>query len=216
MKIDILCSSEDHPVNAWLFGWASSLSDVHHVSILRDKTQLGTGDILFLVSCTEMIPSDLRACYGYCIVLHASDLPKGRGWSPHVWAVLEGADRITVSAITAEDRIDSGDVWAKTDFEVSPSALHDEINTSLFEAELRLMDRVIEMIEKNETPQPQSDDQATYYSRRTPLDSEIDPDRPISEQFDKIRISDPERYPAYFRIRGAVFEISLRKVQDHD
>ena len=216
MKIDLLCSSENHPINPWLVTWAGERARDHEVRILRRKDQLKPGKILFLISCIEMIPAELRALYGHCVVLHASDLPRGRGWSPHVWAILEGATTITVSAITADDRIDSGDIWAKKRFYVAPNELYDEINDSLFETEVTLLDQVIGMVENGDAPHPQPDEEATYYPRRTPWDSELNPNLSIAEQFDKIRISDPDRYPAFFELHGAVFSISLRKVQSNE
>ena len=216
MKIDLLCSSEDHPINPWLIAWAGERTQHHEVGLLRRKDQLKSGDVLFLISCTELIPADLRALYRHCVVLHASDLPRGRGWSPHVWAILEGATTITVSAINAEDRIDSGDIWAKKSFFVAPHELYDEINESLFETEIALLDQVMEMIGNGDSPSLQPDEEGTYYLRRKPQDSELDPDLSIAEQFDKIRISDPDRYPAFFELHGALFEISLKKVQSNE
>ena len=213
MKIDLLCSSEDHPINPRLVVWAEKRVRDHEVKILRRKDQLKSGDVLFLISCTEMIPAELRALYRHCVVLHASDLPKGRGWSPHVWAILEGAETITVSAINAENRVDSGDIWAKKSFDVAPHELYDEINASLFKTEIALLDQVIGMVENGDTPKPQPDAEATYYPRRTPRDSKLDPSLTIAEQFDKIRISDTGRYPAFFEMHGAVFSVSLRKVK---
>ena len=113
MKIDLLCSSSDHPINAWLATWTSERSVLHDVRILRHSTELAGGDILFLVSCAELISAKLLALYRHCIVLHASDLPIGRGWSPHVWELLGGASEITVCAIKAEEQLDTGDIWAK-------------------------------------------------------------------------------------------------------
>ncbi|MCL1630049.1 MULTISPECIES: formyltransferase family protein [Roseinatronobacter] len=216
MKIDLLCSSQDHPINPWLVRWREERAQQHEIRIVRSRDQLKSGDILFLISCAEMIPEKLRTLYGNCVVLHASDLPKGRGWSPHVWAILEGARIITVSAINAEDRVDSGDIWAKKTFNVAPNELYNEINASLFEAEITLMDQVIRMVENSDAPHPQPDEEATYYPRRTPRDSKLDPSLSIAEQFDKIRVSDPNRFPAFFEMHGTVFSIKLTRVESDD
>jgi methionyl-tRNA formyltransferase len=216
VKIDLLCSSQDHPINPWLERWSEGHARQHEIKIVRRSDQLKSGDILFLISCAEMIPKKIRTQYECCIVLHASDLPKGRGWSPHVWAILEGARTLTVSAINAEDRVDSGDIWAKKTFNVAPNELYNEINASLFETEITLMDQVIQMVENNDAPQPQPDEEATYYPRRTPRDSELDPGLSIAEQFDKLRVSDPNRFPAFFKMHGAVFHINLTKVESDD
>lgn len=213
MKIDVLCSNEDHPINVWLKAWARENENEHELTLLRRKEQLTFGDILFMVSCTEIIPKHLRDLYGRCVVLHASDLPKGRGWSPHIWSILQGMMTITVSAINAEDQIDSGAVWAKKSFEVARHELYDEINTSLFKAEIALLNHVIDMVQCGELPRAQPNEEASYFPRRTPTDSEIDPNISIAEQFDRIRVCDPERYPAYFRINGHAYTVYLKKVQ---
>jgi methionyl-tRNA formyltransferase len=53
---------------------------------------------------------------------------------------------------------------------------------------------------------------ASHWPRRRPEDSEIDPDKPIREVFDVIRVADPKRYPAFFRLNGHVYAIALKKV----
>jgi methionyl-tRNA formyltransferase len=54
-----------------------------------------------------------RAKYDSSLVLHASDLPAGRGWSPHIWAITNGAESVTLSLLEAEDQVDSGRIWKK-------------------------------------------------------------------------------------------------------
>ena len=213
MKIDLLCSSENHPINPWLKEWAKRHETQHIVRLLHNKNHLQSGDILFLISCTEVISKQLRNSYRSSIVLHASNLPNGRGWSPHIWQILNGARTITVSAINAEDKIDSGDIWAKKTFNVAPDELHDEINLSLFQTELSLLDQVVEMVEKGHQPHPQPDEEATYFPRRTPDDSRIDPYRSIADQFNKIRISDPSRFPAFFELHGSIYTLNVKKVE---
>lgn len=213
MKIDLLCSSPDHPVIPWLEAWRGQQASSDTVVLLHEADQLAGGDVLFLISCTEIIAPERRNLYRHVVVLHASDLPKGRGWSPHVWAIIEGARAITVSAIDAAGKVDCGDVWAKRNFDVAPHALYDEINVALFDTELKLMDDVVGMVRRGERPVPQPAIEPTYHRRRTPADSEIDPDSSIAQQFDRMRVCDPERYPAFFHMHGHVYEIRLRKVK---
>ena len=42
---------------------------------------------LFLLSCSKKL-KNLKA-YDHNIVIHANDLPRGKGWSPLTWQVLE-------------------------------------------------------------------------------------------------------------------------------
>ncbi|MHA7834814.1 MAG: formyltransferase family protein, partial [Algiphilus sp.] len=147
----------------------------HDTALVCDKSHLRGGDVLFLISCSQIIRRKERERYAHALVIHASDLPKGRGWSPHIWAVLEGADELVVSLLSAEDSVDSGDIWEKQNVAIPKHYLYDEINAALFEVEIKLMDKALEMIDEGGRPAPQSFDEISYYPRRTPEDGEIDP-----------------------------------------
>jgi len=215
MNITILCSSEEHPVNVMLTVWADRQREYgHSVDVVRKKSELMEGELLFLISCSEIINSNDRKRYSKVLVIHASDLPSGRGWSPHVWSILNGCECITVSLLEAEDEVDTGDVWKKISMDVDKSALYDEINAKLFEVEEQLMDFAVQNF-YTISPSRQSDEiETSYYPKRTPDDSLIDPEKSIAEQFDQIRVCDPERFPAFFYHLGNKYTLQLKKVRD--
>lgn len=219
MKIDILCTDERHPVNRYLERWVQAWAGDHDLALVRRRVALLGGDILFLVSCSELIPESLRRLYRATLVLHASDLPAGRGWSPHIWELVGGAEKITVSLLEADDPVDSGRIWKKIVVPISRDALWDEINDALFRAEIELMDCAVSKFDAIEPVAQTTDIAPSYYRRRTPEDSKIDPDQSIAEQFDRIRVCDPERYPAYFELRGCRYKLTVEKMderKDHD
>lgn len=149
-------------------------------------------------------------------MIHASNLPEGRGWSPHIWQILEGKVEIQVSLLEAEDEVDSGAIWRKINLTIPKTALWDEINELLFEAELKLMDFAL-IATDNIQPQSQKmQTPSTYYPRRTPADSELDPDLSLRDQFDLIRVCDPERFPAFFELHGQRYKIRLEKLSDEE
>lgn len=214
MKIDILCTSPEHPVNAWLNRWMGKWQDCYEIKLLRSRNKLAGGDLLFLVSCGEILRKKDREEYRHVLVLHASDLPRGRGWNPHIWAILEGAEEITVSLLEAEDKLDTGAIWAQKRIAIPRHALYDEINARLFDAETALMDEALNLVDRpRPKPQP-SDIQPTYHRMRQPTDSELDPYKTIAEQLDLLRVADPERYPAFFRLRGHTYKLKLEKIDD--
>lgn len=210
MKISILCSDAAHPVYPWLTAWLKRNSDAHRIEICSRQQELQGGDVLFLVSCQEKVPAGVRARYQASLVIHASDLPHGRGWSPHIWQVVAGRNEITVTLLNAEDQVDSGDIWAQRTFRLAGHELADEINAQLFSAEIELMDWVIQhwgtVAPRSQAGEP------SYYRRRTPEDSRIDPNRSIAEQFDLLRVADPQRFPAFFDHRGYRYRITLEKL----
>lgn len=214
MKITILCSSSLHPVNGMLERWIEKHSATHQVTLVRGKQELSAGDILFLISCNEIITAQERAMFKKTLVIHASDLPKGRGWSPHIWEIIGGADGITVSLLEAQDKVDSGDIWKKLYVSIPKHALYDEINGLLFAAESELMDFAVENFYRV-APNSQSDSiEPTYYPRRAPANSELDPHKSIASQFDLIRVCDPERFPAFFKLHGRTYKLIIEKVEN--
>ena len=213
MRISLLCSHERHPANAYLVQWMESQRSNHQIELVRSKNQLTGGDLLFLVSCTEIVSAKDRAAYRATLVLHASDLPLGRGWSPHIWQIIEGSEEITLSLLEAEDKVDSGRIWKKLRLPIPKDALWDEINKILIEAEVSLLNFAVDAID-NIYPLEQSDEiKPTHYPRRSPTDSQIDPEISIASQFDKIRVCDPDRFPAFFHLYGKKYKITLEKIQ---
>ena len=214
MNISVLCTDPTHPVNSWLRRWKAEMDAAGHAAALfSDKKDLTGGDILFLVSCTQIIRDAEREKFRAVIVLHASDLPRGRGWSPHIWAVVNGASQITVCALAAADPVDTGAVWQRVTFDLEGHELLPEINEKLFAAELELMTRVVQQFESI-TPVPQQGDAGPYMARRTPEDSRLSPTRSLAEQFDLLRVVDNERYPAFMDHRGQRYLIRIEKIKN--
>lgn len=215
MKITILCTDPAHPVNAYLQAWVNKHRHVHKITLVRHKFQLEGGELLFLVSCSEIIKEEDRNKYIATLVLHASDLPKGRGWSPYIWEIVNGAEHITLTLLEAEDKVDSGRIWAKQSIAVPKHALWDEINHLLFTAEVSLIDHAVKNFGRT-TPQLQvGTEQATYYPRRTPQDSQLDAKKTFAEQFDRMRVCDPDRFPAFFEHLGQRYILKLEKANEY-
>jgi methionyl-tRNA formyltransferase len=210
MKVSVLCSSTAHPVYPHLERWVKGAAAHHAVELVRQKSELSGGDVLFLISCHEIISPADRQRYGATLVIHASDLPEGRGWSPHIWQIVEGKNRIVVSLIEAQDPVDTGAIWAQRDLVLEGHELCEEINERLFAIELALMDHALEIVGSGK-PVPQDERPPSYYRRRTPDDSRLDPSRSIAEQFDLLRVADPQRFPAFFDLRGHRYVVRIEK-----
>lgn len=208
MNITILNTSDEHPINPWLKIWVKKHQSKHEIQLLRSKNELFGGDVLFLVSCSEIILEDERAKFNKTLLVHASDLPKGRGWSPHIWEIINGANQITISLLEAVDKVDAGDIWRKIKISVPKSALYKEINQLIFKAELELMDFAVENFAQI-IPTKQPNIEPSYWPKRTLKDSEIDIYKSIDEQFDLIRVCDQERFPAFFIKDGKKYKLNI-------
>ena len=213
MIISILTSTEEHPIYEYLVKWAKKNKKNHKIIIAHSKNELISGDLLFLISCSEIITKTERDKFKNTLVIHASDLPYGRGWSPHVWEIINGSTEITLSLLEAEDKVDTGDIWKKTNINIPKTFLFEEINDLIFTTELDLMDFAIENF-NTVSPKKQLNIDVNSWPKRSPKDSEIDSNKSIFEQFDSIRVCDPKRFPAYFYKDGVRFNIFLEKYNE--
>ena len=210
MKISVLCSSLEHPIYSHLEKWVNARAPQHDAKLLTSVSELAGGDLLFLISCTEIVGAAVRAKYSHCLIVHASALPKGRGWSPHVWQIIEGKNAIPVTLLEAADKIDSGNIWSQRIVTLEGHELYDEINAKLFAATTQLMGFAVDNA-MTVHPTPQSGVEPTYYPRRTPEDSRLDPHKTIAEQFDLLRVADAERFPCFIEHRGKRYTVHLKK-----
>jgi len=209
MKIDIICSEENHPVNAHLEVWIKQQEGKHDVTLRRNLNDVIGGDILFLISCTSIVPKSVRLAYRNSVLIHASDLPEGKGWSPHVWSIINGTNRIVVSLLNVSDPVDSGDIWTKREIQLFGTELYDEINRKLFSCEVELMTW---FVQNYSTQHPiKQNGSESFCRRRYPEDSRLDVYTSIASQFDLLRVCDPDRFPAFFEFRGVKYTLRIER-----
>ena len=214
MKITILCSDINHPVMDYLNKWIEANDSDYDIDLVHNNSGLSTGDILFLISCHEVISKKNRDSYKKTLLIHASDLPKGKGWSPHVWDIINGSNKIILSLLKAEDKLDSGEIYRKLQIDIENHELWNEINHKLFSAEISLIDYAVKSFDSLLGVKQIVDQDPSFYSKRTPNDSFIDSNLSIKEQFNKIRVSDPDRYPAFFELNGFKYKLRIDKLDE--
>lgn len=213
LKVSIIVSNKEHPVYSVMKNWVDKQSNIKAEIVNNTKELRETGEFLFLVSCTDIINQDIRSRFNHCLVLHASDLPKGRGWSPHIWEIVNGNNMLTLSLLEAEDKVDSGRIWLKTNVRLDGSELFGEINNKLFTAEVELIQQAVNEY-KTIIPYEQNSDISPYYfPKRVPEDSRINLNDSILNQFNLLRVCDTERFPAFFELNGQRYAIKLEKVE---
>jgi methionyl-tRNA formyltransferase len=213
-NITIIISDVNHPINTWIETWVNERPEGQSVKIVRSADEAKGGDICFLVSCTEILAPEFIDRYSHVLVIHASDLPKGRGWSPHVWQIINGAAEIVVTLLEASERVDCGDIWSKSVHNIPEYFLYQDIINVVNKAHLDLMDFAV----KNYgivTPHRQASDiDPTYFRKRTPGDSEINAFDSIAAQFNLLRVCDENRFPSFFYLHGKKFKITIESCDD--
>ncbi len=167
----------------------------------------------FYLSCSRIVPKEVLARFAHNLVVHESDLPCGKGWSPLTWQVLAGADRIPITLFEAAEAVDAGPIYLQDVIALDGSELVDELRGKQAKATLDLCRRMVDSYPVVlERARAQSGD-GSWYPRRRPADSAFDPTGPVAEQFDLLRVADPDRYPAFFDLRGSRYKLRIEKVE---
>lgn len=176
---------------------------------VRNAAEAQEGGVAFFLSCLKIVPADILARNRHNIVVHASALPHGRGFSPVVWQVLEGRNSIPISMIFAAEEVDAGEIVMQERLELQGHELNDEIRSRLGE---RIVSMCLAYLALPQPPRgrPQAGE-PSWYPRRRPQDSRLDPNKTIAEQFDLLRVVDNDRYPAFFDHRGHRYALRIER-----
>ncbi len=208
MVVQILCDN----INSWIIPYAQELSKEisflgHQVKLLHDEVEVVEGDVLVMLSC-EKIFKNLHLNKNN-LVVHESALPKGKGWSPLTWQIIEGVNRIPVTLFEAVEKVDAGDIYEQEFIVLKGDELVDELRAKQGETTKKV---VLDFIKKypNVKGIPQQGEES-FYHRRRPIDSRLDFDKPLAEQFNLLRVCDNEKYPAWFEINGIKYILKIYK-----
>jgi len=180
--------------------------------LCREHDDIESGAVAFYFGCVRITPPQVLSRNHRNLVIHASDLPNGRGFSPLTWKIIEGLNDIPVSLIEAVQEVDAGPIIYQDVIQYRGHELIDELRRVLGEKHVELALRFL----GEEVPpcgDPQSGE-GSLYRRRGPDDSALDPNRSIAEQFDLLRTVDNEKYPAFFELRGHRYKIAIEKMEE--
>jgi methionyl-tRNA formyltransferase len=153
-------------------------------------------EVVFMLSYFRITDVQFLKSHKHNLVVHESDLPRGKGWAPLFWQILEGKNKIPLVLFEAAANVDGGDIYIKDYIVLEGSELHDEIRRLQAEKTIEMCLRFLEDYQSL-TPIKQSG-QETYYAKRTPQDSQLDVDKSIGEQFNLLRIVNNQEFPAFF------------------
>lgn len=171
------------------------------------------GEMCFMLSCSKLVKPEILARSSHNLVVHESDLPKGKGWSPMTWQVLEGAEAIPVTLFEAAESVDSGPVYLKDSMALEGHELVDELRSRQAEATLRLCREFVQRYPEIVGRGVGQVGGESFYRRRRPEDSRLDPHKSIAEQFNLLRVVDNDRYPAFFEWKGRRYILKIEKEQ---
>ena len=133
-------------------------------------------DLLLVLGWYYMIPPRVREIIPLGSVgIHASLLPKYRGWAPIPWAIINGETETGVTFFYLDDGVDNGDMIAQARFPIEKNDNCATVYEKATRASIKLLRKYLPQLATNTAPRiPQDESHATYFLQRKPEDGLID------------------------------------------
>lgn len=166
-------------------------------------------EILFLLGLTSKFQISKYKNIKNIFLIHESDLPKGRGWSPIKYQILENKKKIKCCLISCEDILDSGDIYETGILKISKTDLYDDIKFKQYKITI---DLIVKLLKKY--PNIKSKKQSgkpTWYKKLSSIDDKLDPNKSLLSLFNKIRSTNYKKHQNFFYLNGKRFYLRISK-----
>ena len=211
LEITVLVDNPDSWIMPYVEELINNLRHMNHaVYFVQRNRDIKPGDIAFFLGCENIIPKETLLLNKHNLVVHESALPKGKGWSPLTWQILEGKNEVPITLLEAADKVDAGCIYYQDIMVFEGYELLDELHSSQGKKTTELCLRFVEHYPNIEGKVQEGEE--SFYPRRKPKNSEIDANKTIAELFNRFRVADNERYPIFFRYKGYKYTLKIEKV----
>lgn len=146
---------------------------------------------IFIPHWSYIIPKEIIDNYE-CVVFHMTDLPYGRGGSPLQNLIVSGHDSTIISAIKAQEGIDTGGIYLKKPLSLLGTA------EEIFVRAASVIEKMITIIIMDSPAIKPQKGKVVNFKRRKPEESSIAHLNSLTEIYDYIRMLDCEGYPKAF------------------
>ncbi len=112
---------------------------------------------------------------GLCFNIHGSLLPKYRGRTPHVWAIINNEKKTGITAHIIDEGCDTGGILEQIEVEIDKKDSGWDILEKYKKLYVPLIERVLKKYASNSLKViPQNEKEATFFPKRSPEDGLID------------------------------------------
>ena len=131
-------------------------------------------DIILSVNYLFLIERSLFSKAKLAVNIHGSLLPKYRGRTPHVWAIINNERKTGITAHLIDDGCDTGDILKQKEVFIEKNDTGADILKRFSTLYVPLVDDILKDVEHGRvSPLPQNDIKATFFGKRTPDDGRI-------------------------------------------
>lgn len=179
------------------------------VYFIRKKAELSSlipelrGKVCLSVGFNYLFPQALLDEAEIVLNVHGSLLPKYPGARTLSWLIENGDCESGVTVHIVDKGIDSGPIILQKKFLLSPFETIKSLSIKTLEFEPAVVIEALAKYERDGVAGARPIVSSSEHPpNRIPEHSKLDPSQSLLSLFNKIRASDPDRYPAYFEIFG--------------
>lgn len=132
-------------------------------------------DILFSINYLFVIENDLiRWPKKYAFNIHGSLLPKYRGRTPHVWAIINNETTTGLTVHLVDEQCDSGKIVLQKEIEIKKNMTGYDVLKEFEELYPLAIQETVDLVKNGSLVATEQDhSKATYFGKRTPADGSI-------------------------------------------
>ena len=209
MKVAILTS-----LDQWFVPYAKKLQTKIDNAYLffRHEDIDDSFEVIFILSYHKIIQKEYLKKHKHNIVIHESALPKGKGWAPMFWQILEDENNVPFTMFEASSGVDDGNIYMQETLTLSGYELNEELREKQANFTSKMCLEFLNNYDRYKVPKKQIGEES-FYAKRTSKDSQLDVTKSIEEQFNLLRIVNNEEYPAFFEIDDHKYKLTIEKME---
>ncbi|MBN8703035.1 MAG: hypothetical protein J0M08_08215 [Bacteroidetes bacterium] len=197
-----------------IFCFAGNPRNGRALTVIKDKKC----DILLSINYLFLIEDDLinLPSKKVAINFHGSLLPKYRGRTPHVWAIINNETETGVTAHLIDSKCDTGDIISQRKISIDRNDTGADILVKFNSIYPSFVLEILGQVEKDIVINSckQDEQKATYYGKRTEFDGEISWDWQKERIFNWVR-AQAKPYPGAFTFNNGQ-KVIIHKVEFSD
>ena len=197
--------------NNWLSGHCKNYKNKYKnkdIKIHYNFKKIKNYDYVFVLGYTKILPKSFIERNKLAMVIHESNLPEGKGFSPLQWQILQNKNIIKINLIKLESKVDSGDIILTDNLKLNGSELYDEIRKKQAEVTFKLIDK---FLNQKISCYKKQKGKKTFFRKRTPVDSKIDIKKSLKKNFNLLRICNNQKWPAFFYYKNQKYILKIFK-----
>ncbi len=171
-------------------------------------------DIVIPISYTKILSDSFFNSNKLVVGVHPSNLPRDKGFAPVQNQILKNRNKIYLTFFQLTSKTDSGPIYFKNFFKLVGNELHNEVRKK---QALLIKKMIIKFL--NKYPNIKKETQkgkSNFNKRRYPEHNKLNINKSIKKQFNLLRVSDNEKFPAYFIYKKHKYVLKIYKYKKLD